>query len=40
MDHSYDNLVIDEAEISVILPEGARSVTVFLRTSASFLQIR
>lgn len=23
VDHSYDNLVIDEAEISVILPEGA-----------------
>ena len=24
VDHSYDNLVIDDAEVRVILPEGAR----------------
>ena len=27
VDHSYDNLVIDDAEVRVILPEGARLVS-------------
>lgn len=40
VDHSYDNLVIDDVEVRVILPEGARLVTLNFTNSVSCVKYR